>query len=75
MKYISDDNEYELRSGRRFYANCGVIGLGPELRGFGFSEGYDGGDCADSWTDAERQELAEAMIERWRAWLNQGRHT
>jgi len=73
---------YELESsGRRFYAYGGVIGLNEDMDHPGY--GFDGqlpGDpavCDDpddpepDWrplTEAERRELAEEMVRRWKAW-------
>ena len=56
-------------TGREAYANCGIIGLGPELEVF---EGYDGDfDCfvkpgeSSALTKEERIELADYMIGLW----------
>lgn len=60
-----------MSTGRTFYANRGIIGLGPDLD---VSYGYDGSFPAwpRSWvgecmTEEERQELAAYMIEAWKA--------
>jgi hypothetical protein len=67
MKLIDRDN-YELSTGRTFYANNGLIGLtsvdDPACR---VSEGYDGGVDVELWTAAERAELADYMIALWTA--------
>lgn len=66
-----DRDTYVLSTGREFYANNGIIGLGPADDDEP-SEGYDGGistvDYEDGWTAAECVELADAMIARWQAW-------
>lgn len=63
-------------SGRTRYANCGIVGLSPDLS---VSEGYDGGiwsvdelDLDFNWRDKEEhltaddlQELANFMMSRW----------
>ena len=60
-----------LASGRQFYANRGILGLGPDGQA---TQGYDGGFGSDDWNDTEvltadeRQEVAEMMIDRWRCW-------
>jgi len=55
-----------LSSGRNEYANRGILGLVPNENGGNYvSEGYDGGFDTDNWTQAERDELADAMILRW----------
>ena len=71
-----DDDYLIFSTGKRVYANCGIVGMGPHLS---VHEGSDGGICnADGalsdWhqgvavlTPAERIELADHMIERWQA--------
>lgn len=79
MTYHRKDNTYTLSSGRRFYANCGYIGLGPDGAGDSLPEGHDGAielrrdwdPEFEPWTAAERAELADAMIERWQAFKGQ----
>ena len=64
---------YCLASGRTFYANGGVIGIGEDCGKHGLSEGYDGGiviacdwdEAFVPWTPDERAELADEMIRRW----------
>jgi hypothetical protein len=57
------DDHITLPGGRKFYANRLIVGIDAEGNTF---EGYDGGVSSDEWTEAERRELAELMIERWR---------
>ena len=61
----------QLQSGRKFYANCGIVGIDADGQ---VSEGYDGGipeahgdalEDADNWSPEECCELADIMIERW----------
>jgi len=52
------DNYYTLSTGTKFYANCGVIGLG-------MSEGWDGGIDDSNFTKAEREEIADYCIKEW----------
>lgn len=77
MIYDETTHHYVLTSGRRFYANGGILGLG--LDGDELSEGYDGTVGIDGWYDydgmkpqdftpEERQEIADMMIQRWTAW-------
>lgn len=77
MKRIDQDN-YELSTGRQFYANNGEIGRGCDAQA-NPSHGGDGsisvadplaciGDGDESWTPAECAELADAMIARWQTW-------
>ena len=69
------DKDYcVLSTGRRFYANNGIIGIDDDGN---ISEGYDGGIHTEGyewpdepeppWTPAERAELADEMIRRWEA--------
>lgn len=69
MKIDGDDVIFSTGAVR--YANNGIIGLSPDMR---VTEGYDGGlwspeEAAwrdDCLTPAERVELADYMIERWK---------
>jgi hypothetical protein len=66
----TDQDHYELSTGRRFYANNGVIGLSsdsPDLY-----EGYDGwvGEMEGNLTDDEKHEVAEFMIGVWQNWAS-----
>ena len=79
MEY--DGHDYTLKSGRKFAANNGIVGIAPDLD---VREGYDGGvqffdswdfDCApgeelkeiNPWTAEDYAELADAMIALWQA--------
>ena len=48
MKQLEDGDTYVLSTGRKIYANCGIIGLSPDDLEDGYAhEGYDGGiDCS-----------------------------
>jgi hypothetical protein len=69
---MSERDYVVLPSGRRFYANNGIVGIDAQGN---VSEGYDGSvdveglDWADPpvppWTPEERAELADMMIRRW----------
>ncbi len=67
MQYSEIDDTYRLGSGRRFYANGGIIGLGPN-EGANCCEGYDGGLHTEDWTQDEREELANYMMNLWLEW-------
>lgn len=54
---------YTLATGKRFYANGGVIGLGVDLSE-GACEGWDG-SIDEGFTREEKQEIALHMIARW----------
>jgi hypothetical protein len=68
--YDVKDSTYTLTTGRRVYANRGILGIDEHGH---VSEGYDGGvelerdwdDTFQPWTPAERAELADEMIRRW----------
>lgn len=68
-----ENDKVIFSTGKEKYANCGIIGLSPEMT---ISEGYDGGfhSQRESWMDdedfdgltkAEQIELAEYMIAAW----------
>lgn len=81
---MKTDGDYViLSSGRSFYANGDVLGLGFEeseenLRANGLLYGCDGGEVgpvqADGdterpkFTPEERREIAEHMINAWKKW-------
>lgn len=68
-------SEYELSTGRKFYANNGLISIsytGEIAEGYDGDirlEGsyYDGVNLSQAWTDAEKVELANYMIGLWEA--------
>ena len=69
MKY--NDSWYTLSTGRKFYANCGIIGMSRFKKDeFGkftlsLSEGYDGGISADDFSTREQMEIANYIIWQW----------
>ena len=74
MIYESKDENYVLSTGRVIYANRGILGLAPKSRvlyeGFDGAHPFEGdpGMTDAPLTAAERQEIADEMIARWRAW-------
>ena len=79
-----DDYRYRLSTGREFYANGYVVGLGPDYLDSnpGYSvtvpQGWDGSinireaawadDTSEDWTPDECAELADYMINLWQQW-------
>jgi hypothetical protein len=73
---------FELSTGRKVYAHCGIVGMSAEIaeRKHGefhpltVPEGYDGSimigadDTRPAWTEAEQHELADWMIWAWVQW-------
>ncbi len=57
-------------SGKKMWANCGIIGISFNENGFNLTEGYDGGFCFGEWenklSSQEKNELADYMIELWK---------
>jgi hypothetical protein len=85
MRFDKATNRYVLASGRRIYAHDGVLGLKPGVDADSgrLAGGYDDmiedqngllveedGDDA-RLTAAERQEIADIMIDGWRQWASQ----
>ncbi len=77
MKVLGRDEEddFELSSGRRFYANMKCIGISPDLETVFY--GSDGciqieqgcwDNAAPAWTVSERLDLADYMINLWQIW-------
>ena len=75
MTYDDRSDTVRLSSGREFYAHLGLLSVDTEGTVF---DGYDGvvqrmenfgSDRLEDqpFTDAERRELADAMIARWEA--------
>ena len=62
MKYLRNEDTYEFSTGKRFYANAGLIGICPSGE---VAEGYDGDVSTSSFTPDERRELADYMIALW----------
>lgn len=60
MKDVGDG--YVFKSGKTFYANCSIVGIDPSGE---VSEGYDGSIDLETFTQEERIELAEYMIDLW----------
>lgn len=60
-----DGDDVKFRTKRVEYANLGIIGLSPDgtLSG-GYDDGFPAGD--NPLTKAERVELAEHMIIKWK---------
>lgn len=61
----TDRDEFRLWSGRRLYANCNVLGIGPDGS---VHTGYDDHLETSDFTPEERRELAEYAIAKWKAW-------
>jgi hypothetical protein len=67
-------DEIEFSSGRKMYANNGIVGISPNLEVF---EGYDGdvyvmdnkGKYSHELTDKEAIELANYMLVLWSRFL------
>jgi hypothetical protein len=72
MTYHKPD-QYQLSTGRVFYAHRGIIGLTPESETGRTFEGSDGDLDLRSWTRAERAELADWMIAQWTVFKRVGR--
>lgn len=63
MRLIADD-EYELSSGRRFYAHQGIIGIAPNDATL--FDGYDGFlEESIALKPKEKHEIADFMIKLW----------
>jgi hypothetical protein len=66
---INNDYITFKTSGKKYYANCGIIGLSePGEDGWQVSGGYDdafGGCCSEKLSKKEKIELADYMINLW----------
>lgn len=64
-----DGDEYILDSGRKIYANNGILGIDNELRAHEGYDGFIGGP--DKFTAEERREISDyaiALWERFKEW-------
>ncbi len=75
-KPVIEEDTVTFSSGHKMYANCGIVGLAPDLKLY---EGYDGSiivwysdgtpyewDTGEgSFSKTDFIELADMMIERW----------
>lgn len=75
MKWNDKKDEYTLKSGRKFYANSGMLSTTRDADPRWLNYGADGGICFSGFsfdesplTVEERQEIADAMILRWKKW-------
>jgi len=69
MRFDEKADEFELSTGRRFYANNGVLGVSADHEVWDrleLFEGFDGTVFAEEFTTEERREVAEYMIALWR---------
>ena len=67
MTWHPEDQEYELSTGKRFYAHGATLGMDENVDAV--SEGHDGGvGNKEDFTLAERREMADVMIARWQQW-------
>ena len=57
-----DGDNVIFSTGKKIYANNGIIGLSPNLK---VSEGYDGGIDNNELTSEEKLELSEYMLAAW----------
>lgn len=72
-----DGDHYVLSTGRRFYAYADRLSLdGNGTLAYGYDGRiYEDPEMTDEapFTAAERKEIAEEMIARWRKWAGDGR--
>jgi hypothetical protein len=59
----ADEDYITLATGKRLYANLGIVGLSPDGYAYG---GYDGDLDDGDLSPEERREIATMMIARWR---------
>lgn len=73
MKIVKNKwgDDFELSTGKIFSANCGFLGINPDLE---ISEGYDGHlfmehqGARTRLKPNEKKEIAEFVIELWKKW-------
>lgn len=71
MKINSDSDLVIFEStGKKVYANCGIIGVSSDSKKIYLSEGYDGDFPDEELSKEEREELADYMINLWTEFKN-----
>lgn len=63
-----EGDELIFSTGKKVYANNGIIGISPDL---GITEGYDGGIETEELTPDEKAELADYAVAQWTKWRYQ----
>lgn len=62
-----EDNYLVFSTGKKYYANGGIIGIDKDLD---LTEGCDNGMNDDELTNKEKVELANFMIDLWKKYKN-----
>jgi hypothetical protein len=72
MTRDDDNDEWVLSTGRRFYAHTDLLspGIDGDLLYGSDGTSHPDDDEDELFTSAERQEIAEYMIKRWRKWVD-----
>lgn len=73
MKPLDNDEGFILSTGKKFYANCRIIGISPpgeDGKIVGISQGYDGG-IYTKFTKKEKLEIAVYMKNLWMDWAQE----
>ena len=69
MKFFPETDEWEMESGKRFYAFSGILGLRPGEDCIFY--GHDGGLWETDLTPEELTEVARFMIKSWTEYLEE----
>lgn len=75
MNMKVDEDNIILSTGKEFYANNGLIGIGRDEKGRieisgGYDQMVDYGDRPSIFSHQEKLEIFEYMIILWREWAN-----
>lgn len=77
MKFYEKEQEFVLSTGKKIYANAGILGLSAETKESSLFQGYDSiydtsneEECSFNLTQEERKEIAEYMIDLWKEWAH-----
>ena len=66
MKIISEENKIIFSNGKEVYANLGIIGLSPNNEiYYGYDGSLDNDFESENFSNEDRIELADYMVERW----------
>jgi hypothetical protein len=78
LTYDDDTETFVLPSGRTMSANCGILGIGPDLdlfEGYDARLRYDDAPYELQFSPEDAEAIADHAIERWQAFKKRARQS